>query len=86
MVNEHGTHGEARPVDTILVDLIACVHLVDGLADKELVARAACVPCAAVAAQIGNDKLGRVDHLVHLVGAILVFWVLVHAVRHNEER
>ena len=85
MVDQHGAHREPRPIHAFLVNVEFVGHLVDGLDDEVLVIRAAHVPRTTVATQVGDDKFCRVDHLVHLVRAILVFRILVHTVCHDEE-
>ena len=85
MVDQHGAHREARPVHAVLINIVTACHLIDGLDDKVLVFGTTGIPCGAIAAQISNDKLGRVDHLVHLIRTILVFRTLVHTMGDDEE-
>ena len=49
VVDEHGPHGETRPIDAVGVDVVAGSHLVDGLEDEVLVFGASDVPSAAIA-------------------------------------
>ena len=85
MVDKHRTHGEARPVDTVFVNVKTRIHLVNGLAYEVLVLGTASVPSVTVTTQVGDDKFRRINHLVYLVRAILVLWVLVHAVCDNHQ-
>ena len=86
MVDEHRAHGEARPIYTVFVDVIEVCQFIDSLDDEVLVFRAAGIPCVAIAAQVGYDEFLGVNQHVHLVGAILVFRVLVHTMGDDEQR
>ena len=85
MVDKHRTHGEARPVDTVFVNVKTRIHLVNRLDDKVLVIGASRVPSVTVTTQVGDDKFRCVYHLVQLVRPILIFRVLVHTVSDNHQ-
>ena len=85
MVNQHGAHGEARPVDAVCVDVVAFNHLVNGLTHEVLVVGATNIPSVTIAAQIGHHELGGVNQVIHLVRAILILRVLVHAVSDDKQ-
>ena len=86
MEDEHGPHGEPRPVDAVTVDVVARGHLVDGLDDEGAVAVATDVPVVAVGTRIDQYELGGVDELVHTVVSGLVLRAAAHAVGDDEER
>ena len=85
VVYEHRTHREARPVDTVAVNVETRGHLVNRLDDEVLVVGASRVPRVSVTSQVGDDKFRCVYHLVQLVRAILIFRILVHAVSDNHQ-
>ena len=84
-MDKHRTHGEARPVDTVFVNVKTRIHLVNRLDDKVLVIGASRVPSVTVTTQVGDDKFRCVYHLVQLVRPILIFRVLVHTVSDNHQ-
>lgn len=86
MVDEHGSHGESRPVEAVAVHMEAVVEVVDGGIHEVEVFAAANVPCSAVALQIGENKSFGVHQLREVVTFELVGGVLVHAVRDNHDR
>ena len=85
MVDEHRSHRKSRPIYTIYINIETTCHFVDSLNDEILVLRSTYVPCVSIASQVCDNELGRVYHLVHLIRARLIFWVLVHTMCHDEE-
>ena len=86
VVHQHRAHGEPRPIDTILVDGVFGVHLIDGFQHKVTVFRSPCVPTLIDAIEIGDDELLLIDQFIHVITTGLITRILVHAMRYNHQR